>query len=40
MRFLGTARLLLIAMALHAYVGFSWWHFLLLGAVVFYPAVW
>ena len=36
----GSAAALLIAMALHAYVGFSWWHFLLLGAVVFYPAVW
>jgi phosphatidylglycerophosphatase A len=31
---------LAIAIVLHEYAGFSWWHFLLLAALLFGPAVW
>jgi phosphatidylglycerophosphatase A len=36
----GSVAALAIAMALHRYAGFRWWHFLILAAVLFYPAVW
>jgi len=36
----GSLAALLIAIALHAYAGFAWWHFLLLAAIGFWPAVW
>jgi phosphatidylglycerophosphatase A len=36
----GSAAALAIGYALHEYAGFVWWHFLLLAAVTFYPAVW
>src|ERR1035437_3380506 len=36
----GSLAALAIAIALHAYAGFVWWHFLLLAAVGFWPAVW
>lgn len=35
----GSAAALLIGIALHEYAGFAWWHFLVLAAVAFYPAV-
>lgn len=35
----GSAAALIIAIALHEYLGFAWWHFLILAAVLFYPAV-
>jgi len=36
----GSAAALAIAIALHRYAGFAGWHFLLLAAALFYPAVW
>jgi phosphatidylglycerophosphatase A len=36
----GSLAALLIGIALHAYAGFAWWHFLLLAAIGFWPAVW
>jgi phosphatidylglycerophosphatase A len=36
----GSAAALLIGVALHHYAGFAGWHFLVLAAVLFYPAVW
>jgi phosphatidylglycerophosphatase A len=36
----GSLAALPIAIALHAYAGFAWWHFLLLAAIGFWPAVW
>ncbi|MFI5111159.1 MAG: phosphatidylglycerophosphatase A, partial [Terriglobales bacterium] len=36
----GSAAALAIGIALHRYAGFSGWHFLLLAAALFYPAVW
>jgi phosphatidylglycerophosphatase A len=36
----GSAAALAIAIALHRYAGFSWWHYLILAAALFYPAVW
>ena len=36
----GSLAALLIAIALHEFAGFAWWHFLLLAAAVFGPAVW
>ena len=36
----GSAAALLIAIPLHEYAGFTWWHFLLLAALLFFPAVW
>jgi phosphatidylglycerophosphatase A len=36
----GSAAGLAIGIWLHEYAGFVWWHFLLLGAAAFYPAVW
>jgi phosphatidylglycerophosphatase A len=36
----GSAAALAIGFALHEYAGFTWWHFLLLAALAFYPAVW
>lgn len=36
----GSAAGLAIGIALHTYAGFAWWHFLLLAAAGFYPAVW
>jgi len=35
----GSAAALVIAIALHEFAGFDWWHFLILAAVLFYPAV-
>jgi phosphatidylglycerophosphatase A len=35
----GSAAALAIGVALHEYAAFAWWHFLLLAAVTFYPAV-
>ena len=35
----GSAAALAIGIVLHEYAGFVWWHFLLLAAVLFYPAV-
>ena len=35
----GSAAALVIAIALHEYLGFAWWHFLILAAALFYPAV-
>lgn len=35
----GSAAALAIAIVLHEYAGFSWWHFLLMAAVLFGPAV-
>ena len=37
---MGSAAGLAIGIALHEYAGFSGWHFLLLAAALFYPAVW
>jgi len=36
----GSAAALAIGIALHHYAGFAGWHFLLLAAALFYPAVW
>jgi len=36
----GSAAALAIGIVLHEYAGFAWWHFLVLAATVFYPAVW
>lgn len=36
----GSAAALGIAIVLHRYAGFTWWHFLILAAALFYPAVW
>ena len=36
----GSAAALAIAIALHRYAGFAGWHFLLLAAALFFPAVW
>jgi phosphatidylglycerophosphatase A len=36
----GSAAALAIGIALQRYAGFAWWHFLLLAAGLFYPAVW
>ena len=36
----GSAAALLIGIALHRYAGFAAWHFLLLAALLFPPAVW
>lgn len=36
----GSAAALAIGILLHEYAGFAWWHFLVLAAVAFYPAVW
>ena len=36
----GSAAALAIGFALQHYAGFTWWHFLLLAALTFYPAVW
>jgi phosphatidylglycerophosphatase A len=36
----GSLGALAIAIPLHAYAGFAPWHFLLLAAALFYPAVW
>jgi phosphatidylglycerophosphatase A len=36
----GSLAALAIGIALHQYAGFAGWHFLLLAAVGFYPAVW
>lgn len=36
----GSAAALLIAIVLHQYAGFGRWHFLVLAAVLFGPAVW
>ena len=36
----GSLAALPIAIALHAYAGFAGWHFLLLAAIGFCPAVW
>ena len=36
----GSAAALAIALVLQRYAGFVWWHFLLMAAVLFYPAVW
>jgi phosphatidylglycerophosphatase A len=36
----GSAAALAIGFALHRYAGFAGWHFLLLGAALFFPAVW
>ena len=35
----GSAAALAIAIVLHEYAGFTWWHFLLMAAILFYPAV-
>ncbi len=35
----GSAAALVIAIVLHEYAGFVWWHFLLMAAILFYPAV-
>ena len=35
----GSAAALAIGIVLHEYAGFGWWHFLLLAAALFYPAV-
>jgi phosphatidylglycerophosphatase A len=35
----GSAAALVIAIPLHEYAGFVWWHFLVMAAVLFYPAV-
>lgn len=36
----GSAAALAIGFVLQRYAGFTWWHFLLLAAAAFYPAVW
>jgi phosphatidylglycerophosphatase A len=36
----GSLAALGIGIALHQYAGFVWWHFLVLAAIAFYPAVW
>ena len=36
----GSAAALVIAIALHRFAGFSGWHFLVLAAALFFPAVW
>ena len=36
----GSAAALAIGIVLHQYAAFRWWHFLLLAALTFYPAVW
>jgi phosphatidylglycerophosphatase A len=36
----GSAAALAIGIGLHQYAGFLWWHYLLLAALTFYPAVW
>src|SRR6266567_1550107 len=36
----GSAAALFLAIALHQYAGFARWHFALLAAILFYPAVW
>jgi phosphatidylglycerophosphatase A len=35
----GSAAAMAIAIVLHEYAGFVWWHFLLMAAILFYPAV-
>ena len=35
----GSAAALVIAIVLHEWAGFVWWHFLLMAAVLFFPAV-
>jgi phosphatidylglycerophosphatase A len=35
----GSLAALVIAIVLHEYAGFVWWHFLLMAALLFYPAV-
>lgn len=35
----GSAAAVAIAIVLHAYAAFVWWHFLLMAALLFYPAV-
>jgi phosphatidylglycerophosphatase A len=35
----GSAAALAIAVVLHEYAGFTWWHFLVMAAILFYPAV-
>ena len=35
----GSAAAVAIAIVLHEYAGFVWWHFLLMAALLFYPAV-
>ena len=36
----GSAAAVVIAVLLHRYAGFVWWHFLAMAAVLFLPAVW
>jgi phosphatidylglycerophosphatase A len=36
----GSAAAIAIAFVLHRYAGFVWWHFLVMAAVLFLPAVW
>lgn len=36
----GSAAGLLIGIWLSKYAGFTWWHFLVLAAIAFFPAVW
>jgi len=36
----GSAAAVVIAIALHEWAGFGWWHFLGMSAVLFAPAVW
>jgi phosphatidylglycerophosphatase A len=36
----GSAAAVAIAILLHRYAGFVWWQFLLMAAVLFFPAVW
>src|SRR5205823_12925073 len=36
----GSVAALAIAIGLHQYAGFVWWQFLILAAVIAYPAVW
>jgi phosphatidylglycerophosphatase A len=36
----GSAAAVAIAIVLHRYAGFTWWHFPLLAALIAYPAIW
>jgi len=36
----GSLAALAIGVLLHEYAGFTWWHFLILGAIAFLPATW
>jgi phosphatidylglycerophosphatase A len=36
----GSLAAVLIGVVLHEYAGFAWWHYLLLTAIFFLPAVW